>query len=325
MMDPWEVVFYFGLLGFLEAYAVYRYLNNQLLGSALRNGIGALVASAVYRIAATEGAEGVLAFFLLIGIIFIMPYALIHIAVPNGEGEDEDEDDTTPRALLTTAGFDPDDLNKENNRGYTPMAYYSYMGNVTMVRYLIARGADCRQTDSYGRFPLFWAAFKGHLEIVKLLSRDGGAHEDIRRVVTKYGYSPLRIALKYDQVDVWKWLILNGALVSRDRDGGIDDEIMRRVKWDLDAWRTVLSWAQNVVTAHDNSELFVSGTIIFPDDILEIMSDYVAGTQQEVRTLRQLIERLPAFLPEVPFVASCLKILYHYGRFLLAFTIKSRN
>ena len=34
--------------------------------------------------------------------------------------------------------------------------------------------------------------------------------------------------------------------------------------------------------------------------ILELITHYVAGTQQQLRTLRQLMDRLPALIADVP-------------------------
>ena len=128
--------------------------------------------------------------------------------------------------LLTKQGFDPNDLTKINNN-WTPLIYFIINGNVTMVRYLIVcRNADCRQLDRWGYPPMHWAAMYGHLEIIKLLSHDGGAHDDIRKL-TRRGYSPLRVALSRRHFHVARWLILNGALASRD-DNVMDDIVMRR-------------------------------------------------------------------------------------------------
>ena len=207
--------------------------------------------------------------------------------------------------------FDTNDLNKRNEFGWTPLGYYTYKGNVTMVRYLIAHGADGQKTDAEGCCPLFVAAQRGHLEIMKMLSQVGGFHENIRKV-TVDGWSPLRIALHNGHFHVAQWLILNGALASRD-DNVIDDMVMQRDlrqederNWRDDRRRTVLSWARDAVATYDNFQLFVTGTILFPDEevpeVLEIIADYVAGTQPQLRTLRQLIDRLPAFIDDVPFV-----------------------
>ena len=36
--------------------------------------------------------------------------------------------------------------------------------------------------------------------------------------------------------------------------------------------------------------------------ILELIAHYIAGTPQQLRTLRQLVDRLPALIADVPFV-----------------------
>ena len=229
--------------------------------------------------------------------------------------KEEDKEDRTARALLTQVGFNPDDLSKRNEAGWTPMTWYCAEGNVTMVRYLITRVADCRKADRDGCCPMYYAARGGHLEVMQLLFRESGAHEDIQRQ-NQFGTSPLRIALRYGYFDVVYWLILNGALAPDDGDAddnAIDDMFMRgdlrqgtHDTWRDDRRRTVLSWARDAVTSYDNFQLFVTGTNLFPDDdvpeILQIIADYVAGTQPQLRTLRQLMNRLPAFIDDVRFI-----------------------
>ena len=224
------------------------------------------------------------------------------------------------RALLKEQGFDPDDAHKVNEIGVTPMYYFCAQGNVTTVRYLIARGADCRQTDRCGNTLVYRAAFGGHIEILTLLSQLGGAHEDIRKQ-NIFGRSPLHIALEYGHFGVAKWFIRNDALAPRDdiaHGGGIDDEIMRRDlsprystglrDWVHDKRLPILAWAQDAVTTHDDfhDQLVLTGTILFPDtvvpEILQIIADFVVGTPQQLRILRQVSRRLAAFREEVPFV-----------------------
>ena len=256
--------------------------------------------------------------------------------------------DKIARALLTKEGFDLDDVNKKcniNGFSLTPMIHFSRAGNLQMCRYLLSRGADCRKTNTYGDFPLFVAAAGGHLEIVRFLSHDGGAHEDIRRV-TREGYSPLRVALFNDHFDVVQWLILNGAIFAPLGDvngGGIHNTTMRRDlrqeigdNWPGDKRLTVLSWAQHSIAAYENVKLFLTGTIVSVSSvrrhsnnsyatrghkrmkivspssplvifkgksgILELIAHYIAGTPQQLRTLRQLVDRLPALIADVPFV-----------------------
>ena len=259
--------------------------------------------------------------------------------------------DQTARELFEEKGFDSDNLNKacciDGWGSVTPIQYYIYMGDVTMVRYLIVRrGVDCRQTDKYGYFPMFYAASHDHLEICKLLSQVGGAHEDIRKVVTRTSLSPLSIALRHGHFSIVWWLLLNGALSSSPHDavdgGGFDDIIMRRDlrqeiggHWQEDKRLTVLAWACDAVAKQENVKVFLTGTIVpaasfrrHPKNpyatrshkrrkvvspsplllfkgksgILELIAHYIAGTPQQVHTLRHLVDRLPVFIAEVPFV-----------------------
>ena len=167
---------------------------------------------------------------------------------------------------------------------------------------------------------MFWAAMGGRLEIIKFLSCDGIAHDDIRRV-NRFGCSPFRIALHFDHVAVWKWLILNGALAPSDDDfdGGviIDNMMMRNnicqldnVPWDDDKRLTVLALAQNVVTNHDNVTLLSASSpplVIFDgkSGILKLVVDYVGNpTPEELCLFRRLLKLLPAFIADVPFVPT---------------------
>ena len=223
-------------------------------------------------------------------------------------------------------GFDPEDVNKICYIGgffVTPMIYFSGEGDLTMCRYVLSRGADCRKTDEYGGSPLYYAAAGGHLEIVQFLSNDGGAQDDIRKI-TRAGNSPLSMALDEGHFEVVYWLILNGALALRDDmdGGGIDDAIMRNGlrqghEWREDRRRPILSWARDAVATHDNIvQLLVTGMIVRTNNqessllvtfkgtsgILELIARFVAGTQQQLRTQRQLMDRLSTLIDDTPFV-----------------------
>ena len=166
-----------------------------------------------------------------------------------------------------------------------------------------------------------------------MIYHHGGAHEDVRKHTGNgwpngwpNGWSALRIALHNNHVDVVKWLILNKAL-SPPRDdvagGGIDDAIMRHDlnqevgdNWQDDRRLPLLSWARDAVTNHDTVvKVLLTGMIVRSNQtssslevfkgksgILELIAHYVVGTPHQVRTLRQLIDRLPAFIVDVPFV-----------------------
>ena len=254
--------------------------------------------------------------------------------------------DQTEREFMKKTGFDPEDVNKFDRFGHIPMTWNCAMGSFKTVQYLIVRrNADCRQLDRWGCSPMLRAAEVGYLEIMKLLSQVGGAHEDIR-TQNRFGCSPLRAALKYNRVAVWKWLIRKGALAPLDDldGGGIDDMIMRRDlrqeiggHWQEDKRLTVLAWAQTSVAAYENVKVFLTGTIVpasssvcrHPKNpyatrshkrrkvvspssllaifkgksgILELIAHFIAGTPQQLRTLRLLVDRLPDFIARVPFI-----------------------
>ena len=195
---------------------------------------------------------------------------------------DADEDKKS-RELLARVGFDPNKIHKEcriNGWSTTPMIYFSAIGNLKMIQYLVSRGADCRKTNTNGGFPMYYAAAWGHIEVVQWLFHHGGAKEDIRKVLRSgqaleqyilqsTACSPLHTALLRGYFDVVHWLILNGALASRDDVDIciIDDIVMRRDLGQHDSWSEdkrlpILSWAQDAITTHDMIQLFLKGTIL---------------------------------------------------------------
>ena len=264
----------------------------------------------------------------------------------SSSSSEEADYDITARVVLKQQGFESEDVNNRDRLGMTPLILFCCTDNLPMCRYLVfRRGANCRQTDQYGCTPLYTAAAFGHLEICQFLYLDGGAHEDIR-TINNSGASPLLVALYNEHFEVAQWLIRNRALsLSSDDAGVIDVATMRRdllphrifENWSYDRRLTVLSWAQDAVTNHDNVELFFKGTIIpaasfrrHPKNeyatrskriklssssssllvmfkgksgILELISKYTGNPKpQELRIFRQLLVRLPAFIEDVPFV-----------------------
>ena len=177
--------------------------------------------------------------------------------------------------LLKEKGFDPDDSNKAccvtggGSPLWTPMNYFCCEGNLPMCRYLLSQGADFRKRDRLGLYPMWWAVVRGHLDVIKWLYHDAGAHEDIRNTVV---YSPLCHALRYNYFEMAKWLIRKGALAPQDdvNGGDIDDAIMRRDlrSQEIDHWKhdkrlTVLSWVREAITTQDTVKLLlITGTIV---------------------------------------------------------------
>ena len=228
-------------------------------------------------------------------------------------------DNTTARALLTKQGFDPDNLSKVcvvDGWNFTPLIFFCWKGKLLVVRYLIfIRGADWRETDMTGRFPLYWAAMAGHLEIIKFLCHECGAHEDVRRV-SNGGTSPLEIAFYHGHFRVVPWLILNGALTSplrRRTSSRIHTYTMRRALlpdpyWDYDKRLQLEAWAKAAVATHDQFQLssFIPLVELKGNSgVLEIIAGYCGyRKRRELRIIRKLLHLLLAFIKDVPFVPS---------------------
>ena len=62
----------------------------------------------------------------------------------------------------------PNNLNKENSQGYTPLMLAAYHGNVETATYLVMNGGDLNGESKYGT-PIMAAAIKGNDDIVELL------------------------------------------------------------------------------------------------------------------------------------------------------------
>ena len=105
-------------------------------------------------------------------------------------------------------------------------------------------------------------------------------------------------------------------------------------EWRDDRRLPILAWAQETVTTHANFQLLLTGTIVSASSVrrhpknryrtrskrtkvshspleqlngksgvLKVVAEYAGyPTPQELRTLRQLIRLLTAFIKEVPFV-----------------------
>jgi ankyrin repeat protein len=66
----------------------------------------------------------------------------------------------------------PNNLDNENEHGYTPLMLAAYHGNVETATYLVHHGANLNGESKYGT-PIMAAAIKGNKEIVTLLLDNG--------------------------------------------------------------------------------------------------------------------------------------------------------
>ena len=66
-------------------------------------------------------------------------------------------------------------MNRRDNEGETPLYWASWKGHLEVVRALIAAGADVNKNNYDGMTPLSMALAKNHTQVADLL-RDAGAH-----------------------------------------------------------------------------------------------------------------------------------------------------
>lgn len=74
--------------------------------------------------------------------------------------------------------------------GEPPLHRAAYKGDVETIKTLIKEGESIHGLNSEGATPLHWAAFKGQTEAAKLLLKYGA---DVN-AITKKGSTPLRLA-----------------------------------------------------------------------------------------------------------------------------------
>lgn len=243
-------------------------------------------------------------------------------------------EDNWELAFFKKRGFVSEDFNTERVRidslssySITPMNYCCQKGYLRLCQYLYYRhGVDCRKRDSNDDYPMCVAAQNGYDNILRWLYLDGGVHEDIG-IQNGRGESALSLALEFDHRHSWKWLLLNGGLPPGD-DARLRHDFKQRpyCYFPVDQRLDVFEWAQDTVATRDNvlkllltglidrrhpkntyatrSSQNVSSLTVFKtfQGILELILHFAVGTPQQLRTPRQLIERLPIFMREVPFV-----------------------
>ncbi len=62
-------------------------------------------------------------------------------------------------------------MNQKDNIGYTPLHYAAYHGHLEIVRFLLKGGADPKLRDKKGQTPLALATERGLTAIVHMLRK----------------------------------------------------------------------------------------------------------------------------------------------------------
>lgn len=129
----------------------------------------------------------------------------LHQAALNG--------DVPEASRLLLAGAD---VNRANDRGYTPLHYAAINGHKALAELLLAKGAavNAKRTIE-GLTAMHYAALKNHPEVAQVLLR----HEADVNARDDQGYTPLHLAVIGRSQAVVRLLVSNGAEVNAKERG----------------------------------------------------------------------------------------------------------
>ena len=142
---------------------------------------------------------------------------LLHMAAARGHK------DIAEKLLDYAHSLNTHIIDCQNNQQQTPLCAACDNGEITMVKFLIARGATIEPATSDFKGPLYFAARKGYLNIVLLLSEQSGnrEHEELTSalvVAARYGRHQVVSALMKQGVELTlPWL--NQALLEAAQQG----------------------------------------------------------------------------------------------------------
>ena len=252
------------------------------------------------------------------------------------------DDEETARKKLEEVGFDPDrpvdsisTIPIEGYAGdYLSMSYFCAVGDLTMCRYLLSKGASTTQSwvDDYDDddeskggnvfcSPMFAAAIGGHLEICKWLC-DHGAHGDVRMINDIYD-SPLHIAiLKIHHGEdesgrlrqICRWLILNEALCPDDDGVVCADHIGEALGEYTEATIFLRNWARDAIAEHDNFLVFLMGTLphvqFTTEELRKLLNQKLRSPNSTTTIMESLSEHVQLSLwngeQRPPSIVQCL-------------------
>jgi thiosulfate/3-mercaptopyruvate sulfurtransferase len=125
-------------------------------------------------------------------------------------------DDNPYIGWLGEHGFDPDDMNSRVDQGMSALMQASLQGDLSLVDYLLSRGADPNHINDDGHHALWFACVNGNLQLVANLI-EAGADLNNRNV---NGVTCAIYAASTGKLAVLKQLIACGAnLTIRTEDG----------------------------------------------------------------------------------------------------------
>lgn len=113
--------------------------------------------------------------------------------------------------------------------GFSLLHYATGMGSFSFVEHLVMLGADVNCWDSYGNYPLHFAAAAGVLESVFLLVEVGRSPVDC---LNEYGQTPFLVACRSGHLEVAQWLAsASSGKGSSSRGGGGANVFIEDQEW----------------------------------------------------------------------------------------------
>lgn len=101
----------------------------------------------------------------------------------------------------------PSLVNIKDLRGFTPLIFASYFGNIDATKVLIDSDADIDGTDASGNTALIGVSFKGGLKLAEVLINHGASIN----TTNNQGTSALSFATQYNQIAMVRLLLDKGA------------------------------------------------------------------------------------------------------------------
>ncbi len=131
----------------------------------------------------------------------------------------------------------------------TRLMYVAQAGNVTRLRWLIARGARLELKDWKGRTALFWASWKGRLGAVRELLARGAAVD----ATINIGATSLFIASEKGHLEVVRELLARGAAMCAAMNDGQSPLYVSSWAGHLEVVRSLLARGAAVDAANNNA------------------------------------------------------------------------
>ena len=235
------------------------------------------------------------------------------------------EDEATARQKLEEIGFDPDKVDgvityafsqKLPHIGWqaSPMVHFCRAGDLTMCRFLLAKGAPTTEAPLPHSlsFPMMAAVRGGQLDVCKWLY-DHGAASDVSTRLDNDRSSLWFATRSVDErhFEIGKWLILKGALcVSKgssnlaefDANAMVMDMAPRHVHLlsedipdvQTDTRRMYLSWAEGALSDHKHFFTFLCGaTLKAPLYSAASLRDHLIKELRNAPAANILVEDMP--------------------------------